>query len=278
MSNKTAPGKEPIKEEGKTMAEKTPKDPEAAKKIAVLEGKSPIDQIKDMIGKGVTAQDLKEFLAVQKDWESNEARKVFAAAFSRAQENIGKVLKTKINPQTHSKYADLGDVIVSAKPIYTKEGFSVIFYETDKVVEGTVRVNADVLHSGGHKESFHYDVPLDGVGLQGNANMTKIHGKSSSVSYGRRYLMCMIWNIPTADDDGNAAGVVKLIDDKQKSQILDGLVDLGYEPKHPEYKKFFELMNVEGIDKLPADKFKAAMALIQVTKASKKAKTVEAGK
>lgn len=242
--------------------EAAPIEPETGAPAVV--GKSPIEQIRAMIGKGVTAQELKEFLAVQKEWEANEARKVFASAFARAQENIGKVLKTKVNPQTHSKYADLGDVIVSAKPIYTKEGFSVIFYETDKVVEGTVRVNADVLHSGGHKESYHYDVPLDGVGLKGNANMTEIHGKSSSVSYGRRYLMCMIWNIPTADDDRNAAGAVQMIDDKQKSFILDSLAAMGYEKlDHPKRKKFLSLMKVESVDAIPASQFNKAKMLIE---------------
>jgi hypothetical protein len=121
-------------------------------------------------------------------------------------------------------------------------------------------VCADILHSAGHKETYHYDVPLDGKGIQGNANMTKIHGKSSSVSYGRRYLMCMIWNIPTQDDDGNSAGkVVELIDEKEKSQIVDFLAEIGKgaEPK------FLKYMGVGKIEEITKANFSKAISALE---------------
>ncbi len=237
------------------------------KKLTTI-GLSPLEQIRELIGKGITPQDLKDFLGVQKDWEANEARKAFAAAFARAQENIGKVAKTKNNPQTRSNYADLNDVLTVAKPIYTKEGFSVIFYEGKRITEGTVLVSADVLHSAGHKENYNYEVPLDGVGLQGNANMTRIHGKASSVSYGRKNLMCMIWNIQTFDDDGNAAGVlVEYIDDKQKNQIIDLLAD-----QNTDIKKFCDYMKIETLAVMPKAKFPQAMIAIENRKKAIEAK------
>jgi len=150
---------------------------------------------------------VRELLELKKLYEADEARKDFASEFATVQANMGAVIKTAKNNQTNSKYAKLEGVIEVAKPVYAEHGFSVIFYEGKSEELGNVRVYADVLHKAGHKETYHLDVPLDGVGIKGNANMTKIHGKASSVSYGRRYLLCMIWNIPTEDDDGNAAGV-----------------------------------------------------------------------
>jgi len=147
---------------------------------------------------------VRELLELKKLYEADEARKYYASGFALAQSNIEAAIKTALNSQTHSRYAKLEGVIEASRPVYTKEGFSVIFYEGKAEEAGNVRVYADVLHSKGHKETYHFDVPLDGVGIKGNANMTKIHGKASSVSYGRRYLLCMIWNIPTQDDDGNA--------------------------------------------------------------------------
>ena len=158
--------------------------------------KSPAELITMAVGGKADLGQLKELLALQKDWEANEARKMFALSFAAAQAQISTIVKSKINPQTHSKYADLTAIIEGAQPIYTEQGFSVIFYEGETAVADCIRICADVLHSSGHKESFHYDVPLDGVGIKGNANMTRIHGKASSTSYGRRYLLCMIWNIP----------------------------------------------------------------------------------
>ncbi len=147
-----------------------------------------------------------KMLEYQERHEANKARKVFASDFAVAQSNIAAVVKTKVNPQTKSKYAGLDAVIDMAKPVYTKQGFSIIYYEGKAEKAEDVRVYADVLHKAGHKETYHLDVPLGGVGIKGVVNMTAIHAKATSFTYGRRYLLCNIWNIPTQDDDGNAPG------------------------------------------------------------------------
>lgn len=147
-----------------------------------------------------------KMLEFQERHEANQARKAYASDFATAQSNIAAVVKTKVNPQTKSKYAGLDGVIEMSKPVYTKQGFSIIYYEGETEVAESIRVCADVLHRAGHKETYHLDVPLGGVGIKGVVNMTKIHAKATSVTYGRRYLLCMIWNIPTQDDDGNAPG------------------------------------------------------------------------
>jgi len=229
--------------------------------------RSPVEIIQAaVLQKGGTIADLKEMLAFQKDYESNEARKMFNAAFTQAQSEIQAVVKTRTNEHTHSKYADLSAVIESAKPVYTRHGFAVIFYELDTIAPETVRIGVDVLHEKGHKESYHYDMPLDGKGIEGKANMTKIHGKSSSVAYGRRYLMCMIWNIPTADDDGNGGAKGKpiitastgLINDQEKGQILDCLTAL-----NKTAKSFCALIKIDSIDNMPKSKYSTAMSLIR---------------
>ena len=139
-------------------------------------------------------------------YDANEARKSYAADCTVVQSKIEGAIRNAHNPQTKSKYAKLEGVIEASKPIYTEFGFSVVFYEGKAEEAGHIRVFADVLHKAGHKETYHYDVPLGGVGIAGKVNMTAIHAKATSVTYGRRYLLCMVWNIPTEDDDGNAAG------------------------------------------------------------------------
>ena len=63
-------------------------------------------------------------------------------------------------------------------------------------------------HERGYKRTFHIDMPADGKGAQGRDVMTRTHATGSAVSYGRRYLLLMIFNIAVGgeDDDGNAAG------------------------------------------------------------------------
>ena len=221
---------------------------------------SPAQLIIETVQKTGNVTDLKELLAIQKDWEANEARKIYAKSFSLAQSAIQSVAKNKFNPQTRSKYADLAGVIESAQPIYTKEGFSVTFNEGECQKENHMRTYAYVLHSSGHKETYYLDMPLDGTGIKGNPNMTAIHGKASTSMYSRRYLMCMIWNIPTSDEDGNTQ-VLPKITDAQLHQLRDLLI-----VKELNEKKLLEYLKIENLEDLQADQFTKALTAINVAK------------
>jgi hypothetical protein len=91
-----------------------------------------------------------------------------------------------------------------------------------------------------------------------------IQSIASTITYLQRYTLFAATGLAAddQDDDGKAAGA-KYIDDKQKSQILDMLTAIGYEPKHPEYKKFLEYMKVKSVDEIPADQFKKAFNAIE---------------
>ena len=221
---------------------------------------SPAEMIMAAISDKSDLDKIERLLEIQVKWEANEARKVYAKAFAIAQEGILSVVKTRSNSQTKSKYADLGDVIDSAKPVYTKEGFSVTFNEGDSPKEDHVRIIADVLHTAGHKESYHFDVPMDGKGIQGNANMTKIHAKASSVSYGRRYLMCMIWNIPTADDDGNTQ-ILPTVSEQQLKALKDLIKAKGLDET-----MLLTYLKVESLENLLASEYMKAVNAINVAK------------
>lgn len=228
-------------------------------------GNAPSQLVEMAISKGADLDKLEKLLALQERWEANQARKVFATAFAAAQSKIITVAKTKINPQTHSNYAALEDIIESAQPIYTQEGFAVIFYEGDIAVPGFVRIFADILHAAGHRETFHLDMPLDGVGLKGTVNMTAIHGKGSAIKYAQRYLLCMIWNIPTkGDNDGNTLNIVEYIDEKQVAEI-ESLVA----SKNVEIKKFCEAFKIEEISKLTKNKYQQAISILNAKKVAK---------
>ena len=228
----------------------------ATNEIIEAEVISTAQLIQEGIAKGIDLVALKEILKLREIDDAFKARKAFAKSFSLAQSGIEVVVKTKTNTQTHSKYAELADIIMSAQPVYTKEGFSVICYEGDCPKEGNVRIFADVLHSAGHKETYHLDMPLDGVGFKGNANMTAIHGKKSATTYARNTLMCMIWNIPTSDNDGNTQ-VLPTINAKQLSTLLDLLA-----AKELSEKKLLEYLKIEKLEDLPEDQYMKAVGAI----------------
>jgi len=209
--------------------------------------------------KGSNLENLEKLLAIKERFEANQARKVYAQDFAKAQSEIEPVIKKAVNPQTHSKYALLENINEVIKPIYTKYGFSVTFNEIDSPSSDYIRLLACVKHYMGHAEEYRYDSPFECTGLKGNSNMTKTHGKASAVSYGRRYLLCMIFNISTVDIDGIIPKEENKID-KNKIELIEKLI----KESNINKIKFLEYLEVDSIENIPVSKFlKAKLALEQ---------------
>lgn len=179
---------------------------------------------------------IKGLLAIKKEIDADEAKKAYAKAFSLAQADIRGVVKTRKNEHTNSMYAGLDDVILMSQNVCSANGFSIAFNEEPIETADHMRLCATVLHKGGHFEKFHYDIPIGRAGIKGTVNMTAIHAKATSVSYGKRYLLCMIWSIPTIDNDGNGgndAPADKPEPNKAQQHFIDevalGLTDIAAE-------------------------------------------------
>ena len=232
------------------------------KEVVKIRETSPATMMETLTNKGASLEQIEKFMELQERHEANEAKKAYNADMVLVQQEMPAVEKSLKNKQTNSMYADLSHIIQKTKPIYTKHGFSVTFYEGETNKPEHIRIYADVVHKLGHKESPYYDVPLDGKGLKGNANMTPIHAKASSVAYGKRYLMCMVWNIATGDD--NDAQEVEIISNKELSIIRDRLAELEYgEDKLQKY------LGVEDIEKLPKTMYQKAITALDTQKTIK---------
>jgi len=155
----------------------------------------------------IDPEKIKQFMDMQERILDRNAKQAFNAAMTRVQNKIELVVAAVENEQTHSRYANLKAILLKAKPVYTGEGFSLMFYEGDTTKEAHKRICVDIMHEEGHTEKRWGDFAVQTTGIAGKAMMTQIHGEGSAFSYGRRYLTCAIFNIPTGDDDdGNAAG------------------------------------------------------------------------
>lgn len=210
---------------------------------------SPVQMIQELLKGGISPDNLEKYLEIQERFSATQAKKAYNADMVLVQQEIPIVAKTLKNTTTGSKSARLENVIIETKPIYTKYGFCLIFYEGDSTKPDHMRTFVDVIHKLGHKETYHLDLPLDKKGLKGNDNKTDVHAKGSSSAYSRRYLMCMVLNIPTGDDnDGNGA---ESTIDANKVKILNDLVaELKYD-----LAAFLTYMEVEKIEDIPASKF-----------------------
>ena len=116
------------------------------------------------------------------------------------------------NDHTQSRYATLAAINKAIVPIYSAEGLSVSFdtetkNDHDPIPQGFLRTLAYVSHAAGDTRRYHIDLPPDSVGAKGNTNKTGVQAAGSTNEYARRYLVRMIFNISTYDDeDGNAGG------------------------------------------------------------------------
>ena len=150
---------------------------------------------------------MQALLDMRRSEEDRVAERAFDAAMASAQNEMLPVVRDKNNDQTRSKYATLEAISRAIKPLWTKHGFSLSFGTGDNAPEGHHRVICRVSHAAGHHRDVKADIPVDDKGMQGKVNKTGTHAFGSTVSYGRRYLTMMIFDIATGDDDdGNMAG------------------------------------------------------------------------
>jgi hypothetical protein len=163
---------------------------------------------------------MRALLEMRRELERDEAKRAYAAAMNMVQEKIKPIAADAANPQTKSKYASYFALDKELRPIYTAHGFSLNFNTDNCPLPDHVRVVCDVSHNGGHSCRHQIDMPADGKGAKGGDVMTKTHAMGSAITYGKRYLLGMIFNIAVAqDDDGNAAGNT-LISPEQRDELV----------------------------------------------------------
>lgn len=165
---------------------------------------TPLSLIAAAIDKNLDTDKLEKLMQLQERWQANEARMAYGEAMAACQAEMPPIIKDKHNSQTNSDYASYEGLNRTIKPIYTKHGFSLSFGELSSTEKG-VTVWADCRHSQGHCERFTIFMPMDGVGIKGNPMMTAIHAKGSTMSYAKRNLAKMVFNLAEAgeDQDGN---------------------------------------------------------------------------
>ncbi len=111
-------------------------------------------------------------------------------------------------------------IIKVCSPIWTKHGFALSFGLFEAKKEDHLGIKCTISHSAGHSRVEMGEFELDDSGLQGKKNKTKTHASGSTMSYFRRYLTCMIFNIATQDDDdGTAGNSVSMIDRITPDQV-----------------------------------------------------------
>jgi hypothetical protein len=204
---------------------------------------------------------VEQLYALKERADKAKAEREFAQAMAAAQAEIAPVAKNKANTHTHSRYADLAAIADAVQPIYSAHGFALTF-GVDQVEPASVTVICDVIHSGGHSRRLALSLPLDSAGSGGKVNKTALQATGSTITYGRRYLTCMAFNVAIADTDGNRPPRQSdPITDDQAITLREWIETTGSDTE-----RLLRHFGAESIAAFPADKFDAAIAVLKKKK------------
>ena len=197
--------------------------------------------------------------------EDRAARQAYYSAMAKCQAELPVVAKNKKNDHTKSNYADLAAIEQQAMPIIHKYGFAAMFQPSGYNEQGELQIKWKISHEGGHSESDIAGIPVDSAGSQGKVNKTGTQAFGSTATYGRRYLLCMLFNISTGDDnDGNRVREddAETITPEQVKAILTLL-----EETDSDIERFCQVGKIEAVPHMLARNFESAVAILNRKKA-----------
>lgn len=223
---------------------------------------APLSLIERAIEKGVDAEQLGKLMSLYERMAEAKGAEAFSVAMNACQAAMPRVIRQKSNSQTNSKYAPLEDVLKTVAPIYTQHGFSLSFGEGEGKND-QCRLLCDVRHIGGHCQRYQGDFALDIAGIKGTVNKTGIQAKGSTMTYARRYLTCLIFNIAIGDEDDDGNSASGAITPEQVGE-LNTLI----EQKHVDLKRFLAWAQIERLDLMPARDFPKALDMLRRKKAN----------
>lgn len=232
----------------------------APQAIATVKQSSPLDLLALMVEKGADAANLERMMALAERWQDRQAEAEYQAAMAACQKDMPAVVKDAENSHTKSRYALVETVVKVAKPVYTSHGFSLSFYQGVTDQPHHVRIMADVMHSGGHKETKHMDLPIDGIGSQGGkSSMNAVQGVGSTFTYGQRYLTCKIFNIQLGGEDTDGNWNTGTISEENVAVIQKMIAEVKAANPNWNEKGFFDWLCIERIEDMTPGMFHAAM-------------------
>ena len=202
---------------------------------------------------------IEALLRMQMQVSEKQAELAFSQAMARLQPIMPRITKYGaiiVGGVTRSTYAKIEDIDAAIRPLYSAEGFS-ISWNTEPSTAGTT-VLGKLRHNQGHSEAYRITLAND---TSGSKNATQ--GSGSTFQYGKRYLLCAMFNIITIDEDDDAAGEsVKPITEEQVRTIEDHQQAANMNPASK--TKFLEYMEVSALSEITKGNFDKAINALKV--------------
>lgn len=189
--------------------------------LATKQENSAISVIQQMVTSGnFDVSVARELLEMQKDFMKQQGIINYNNDFALMSKEIPVIARTK---KTHTTfYAPLEDIVKAVQPILSKYGFSISFTTEQQGLEA-VTVNCILQHKDGHSTKTALTLPTKAV----NNSMNAMQAIGAAISYGKRYTICGILNIATAQDDDNNGFALNVRAESAKRTITDDALTKG---------------------------------------------------
>lgn len=162
---------------------------------------TPLQLVQMAVQQGADLDRLERLMAMKREWEADEARKAYNAAFAAFKDEAVRLVKNRTvtdGPLKNKKYAELFAVVNAVTPALSKHGLSAAWRIT-KDEKDWLEVTCTLKHSAGHSEQVSMGGPPDAGGAK-NAIMAR----ASTVTYLERYTLKAILGLSEQDEDDDA--------------------------------------------------------------------------
>lgn len=204
----------------------------------------------------VDVEKMERLFALKERMDGQERQRIFADALARIQAAAPRI--TQHGKTDKAKFAKLEDIDFEMRPLMAQEGFSLSF-DTQQL-DGKVLMIGKLSHRAGHSEEKRLVLPVDN-----GPGRNSIQAMGSTVSYGRRYLTKMFFNIIEVGEDNDGNGAPKVITQKQADDLNDLITEIGGDAR----EKILAWARVSRLSDMPAIKFEGAMKALISRRAAK---------
>lgn len=243
--------------------------PTAQQNHALVQTQNPYLNMAQMAMQQGKVAELRELLALQKEWDAEEQRKAFVGAMSDFKAEAGGITIAKSKRvsfktstgKTEYDHAELHDITRALVPVMAKHGLSHRW--TLKQEGNSITVECIVSHRAGHSESVSMTAAPDSSG-----GKNSIQAIASTKTYLERYTLLAATGVATGgelDNDGRGYDAseddIEYISDAQLATLTD-LAD-AYIPKGTKRDEFLNYVSknvgftVTTLGEIPAASFDA---------------------
>ena len=176
------------------------------------------------IQKGEGLEVVDRILAHQRAMIEYQDKVDLNAALRRIQDELKKIPKRGENRETNSKFAKEEDIDDALEGLLKRERMTLSFEPRISERPECVVIVGILSLNGAFTKEYPLEMPADGKGAKGGGVMSRTHATGSAITYGKRYLKNMIFDLRFTDDDGNRASKGGgALDDKQHIVLLEAI-------------------------------------------------------